>query len=256
MSEEKAATAFDYLKLFLENTSLWPLIAIGVIIWIMRKPAILQNFSKIVLPGGIEITLRELEEKIEQQKQRIEKQGEDIKVLETDLVLERHNLQTLIESFDANAPLSELDEIRPKIKSLAGQVESNDDLAKLLTKGASPEQLYTAAVILRESRPIELFGPLVDCLERLAQSPTLEGIRLNTVWTLTSALHRMLIASIRDKIGPPLTEEVLRRTQAVLGLLERNSRVQFDNPLNPNRGVRGPIKNALNWVEKGLNAPS
>ena len=245
MNAEASGTTFDYIKLIVENVSLWPILGVAVVWWAMRHPDILQRVHEIVLPGGTRIVLKRLEEKVE-------RQAEDIKILETELALERDNLQKLSESFEAGAPLLDLGSVREKIKSISGQIKNKSELKRYLTKDASPEEIYIAAVILRESRPIELLEPLLDCLDRLAGSETLAGIRLNTVWTLTSALHRILIASIRDKVGLPLTEAQLRRTQEVLNKLERNSRVQLDSPLNPEHGVRGPINNALKWVEKGL----
>ncbi|WP_377296309.1 hypothetical protein [Rhizobium sp. SGZ-381] len=235
---------FEYIKLFVEN--LWSILAVFLVAFIILRPDMLRYVSKITLPGGVGIELQKLRDELE-------KQGQDIKVLETELSLERHNLQTVIESFDSSSPMSELIKVRKKLKSHAGQITDSSQLKSFLSKEASPEELYSAAVILRETRPVELIEPLIDCLQRLANSSTLDGIRLNTVWTLTSALHRMLIANIRDKAGVALSEQQLRRARDVLKKLERNAKVQFDNPMNPDRGVRGPIKNALSWIEKGLD---
>lgn len=76
-------------------------------------------------------------------------------------------------------------------------------------------------------------------------------MRLHTVWTLTSALHRTLIADHKHG-AQRLTSEQLERARAVLAQLAANPRVLSDRVDAPMQGVRGPAKWANDWIEKAL----
>ncbi|MEX0369374.1 MAG: hypothetical protein AB3N09_01995, partial [Tateyamaria sp.] len=96
------------------------------------------------------------------------------------------------------------------------------------------------------------FSKIVETLDRLARDPDLTGVRLYTVWTLTSALHKTLIADIKHSGAPVLTVEQLKSAQAMLQRLIKNPRVLMDRPEAPLEGVRGPAKWANDWIERRL----
>ena len=133
---------------------------------------------------------------------------------------------------------------------------SLDDLA-LVRRGfvqdASASELYAAAEIARARRDPALYDDLVTCLNRLADDVNLGGIRLHTVWTLTSALHRTLVADQKHG-SKTLTPEQLIAGRKMLARLVENPRVLADKPDTPLKGVRGPAKWAGDWIEKALNA--
>ena len=121
-----------------------------------------------------------------------------------------------------------------------------------LAEGASAEEIYTAPEIARTRREARLFDDIVSCLERLAKADDLQGIRLYTVWTLTSALHRTLIADIKHNETPTLSRAQLEAARAMLKVLENNPRVLGDRPDAPMKGVRSPAEWAKDWIDKGL----
>lgn len=224
------------IKILVEN--IWQFAGLIIIIWIIFNPEILNKISKIKF-GDLELELRELKN--------------DVASLENELERERSVFMDLLEGFDPKAPVKDLAKTREVLKAHARTMDNPEELKGFLTKDASAEQLFAAAVAMRERRPVGLFSELLDCLDRLAESKNLDGIRLNTVWTLTSALHRMLISSVRDGVKPTVPEAELKRAQEVLDKLYINPRVQHDRSDNPDKGVRGPIRFAKAWIDKGLN---
>ena len=232
----------DLLKTLIENVSLWEITLLLCVLWVGKNPQYLKMIGTIKV-GDLEIKMREMEKELANRKDQIEE-------LEQEIENDRRLFGTLLDGFDANASLDELAKTRDLIKANAQTITDLDELAEYLQAGASAEALYAAAVTLRERRPTQLFTPLIDCLDRLAGDDELQGIRLNTVWTLASAAHRMLIAAIRDKVQPAIDTAELRRAKRVLKHLEQNPRVQGDRPESPERGVRGPIKYALSWIDK------
>lgn len=240
-------STYDWIKLVVENLSLWPLLAIVVLVWLSRQKEMLQRLTKVSF-GGFEFQLEALKEAVAESKL-------EIKALENELERERSIFNEALKGFDPNAPVSDLSETREIIRANARALENLEILEEMLAPGASAEHIFAAATTLRERRPTQYFSALVDCLDRLANSPTLGGIRLNTVWTLTSALHRILIAAIRDNIKPPISTADLEKAEKMLSKLEYNPRVLLDRPDDPDKGVRGPIRLSRKWIQKGL-APS
>ncbi len=238
---------YHFLKLFLEN--LWPIVGLTVVLLVWIKRAALSHelpkyVSKLKI-GQLEMEFREVIEKLEETKTQVA-------VLENDLEQERARFLDLAADFDPHAPVADLAAVRQAIKS---QANALDDLAPVydsLKPGASANQLYTAAEIIRARRDPQFFDPLVDCLDRLAGDEDLQGVRLHTVWTLTSALHKILIAEFSHKSTSSLTAKQLRAAQAMLDKLIVNPRVILDRPDDPEKGVRGPVKWSVNWIEKGL----
>lgn len=234
----------ELLKLLIENIDLWEVVLLLVVIWLARHPEHFRLIQSIKV-GDLEIKLQQLEAEVSSSK-------EEIRELEQELENNRRLFGDLLEGFDAHSPLPELARTRELLRANARTISDIQGLASFLKPGASAEGLYAAAVTLRERRPTELFGTVIECLDRLAQHDDLEGIRLNTVWTLASAVHLMLIAAIRDGAKPQIQPASLLAAQHTLKRLEQNPRVQSDRPDMPEKGIRGPIKHAYSWIEKGL----
>ncbi|OCI99577.1 hypothetical protein A6U85_31490 [Agrobacterium sp. 13-626] len=111
--------------------------------------------------------------------------------------------------------------------------------AKILKGEGSLDELYGAAEFVQERLPLELFPALLDCRGGLSKDPQLGGARLNTVWMLTSAVHKMLIASVRYGAIPSVSREDLTRAASVLVGLGRNKGVLDDRPVKPEKGISG-----------------
>lgn len=234
----------DIFVKILENTSLWEITALIIIIYFLFQPELLKNITRLKI-GDFEVELNTLKEEV--------KKGSDkIIELESELKNDRKLLEKLCDSFDPDAPVADLVEASKSIKAQARNLSEIDSLKEDLSLDSSSEQLYVAAVSIRETRPVRLLPDLISLLGEIADSQNLGGYRFNTIWTLTSALHRILISSVRDGVEPVPTKELLLQAKKVLIQLEMNPKVQEDRPDEPKKGIRGPIKDSLNWVEKGL----
>lgn len=241
---------FAYLKLVLENVTLWQILALGLVVTLFRRPQILtslpQHISKLRV-GEVEFELRELREELAETRSHVA-------VIENDLEREEQaRFDDLLERFDAHAPVAELETARASLKAAAPSMEDLTPVVEGL-ESRDAKALYAAAEIARARRDTKLFDPLVARLDALAREPDLGGIRLHTVWTMTSAVHRTLIADIRDRREPTLTAAQFSRARAMLDRLVVNPRVLADRPDNPMKGVRGPAKWAGDWIAKGLAA--
>lgn len=244
MTDVDTTTTFDYVSLFVENVAVWELMVLAVLVWLVFKPEFLNRVTRIKL-GDLELDVKNL-------KSEIEENRNELRILEDDIEYERRTVDELLQGFDVNAPVTELGRTRELLRAEARNLSDFDEVKQFLSESASPEQLFAAAVNLRERRPTSMLSDLLDCLDRLAAQPELGGIRLNTVWTLTSALHRILIAGIRDGVQPSFDPAELRRAESVLDRLDKNPRVQADRSDAPDKGVRGPIRFAQNWARRGL----
>ncbi|RKR00348.1 KAP family P-loop NTPase fold protein [Maricaulis maris] len=129
-----------------------------------------------------------------------------------------------------------------------------DDLRHALAAGASNAELFDAATILRRDRPAELVPDIVQSLDRIARHEKLGGYRMGTVVTLTSALHRILIAIVRDSVSPAPSRTRAEQALAMLDRLEAHPRIRGDRPEEKDGGVRGPLRHARKWLEQGLEA--
>lgn len=237
---------YQYLKLILENVSVWQVLVLALVIALFRRPERLEKIPKYISRfkvGDLEVELREIKEELKQTKEQVE-------VLENDL--ENSRFESVLGTFDAHGPVAELDATRRALKDVAASIEDLAPVRAGLGEGASADQLYAAAEVARTRRDPALFDDLVACLERLAPDPDLGGVRLHTVWTLTSALHKTLISDIRPGTAPRITPAQLERAQEMLKLLNSNPRVRADRPDDPMKGVRGPTKWAGDWIRKGL----
>lgn len=234
----------EYIELILKNTSLWEVMAFIVMLYFLFQPSLLKQITRLKV-GDLEIELNAL-------KEQVARGEEHINELEAELENERRLFEDLVDNFDPNAPLKDLAEARKAIKTNAKNLEEIESLSKYLSKNAKPEDLYVAAVSIRERRPTTLIPGLISFLDELAAERNLCNYRLNTVWTLTSALHLSLLSAIRDGVPPLPNSETLLKAEKMLDALENNPRVQLDRPDNPMKGIRGPIKHCRSWVLKGI----
>lgn len=235
---------FQYTKLVLENVSLWALIALGLIIWIMRNPDRLAAIPKYISSakfGEFEVQLREIQQKLDETEAHV-----------AELEEENTRLSALYSAFDVHAPVSELERTRQELKALAGNLPDPALILDGLRAGASPADVYAAAEMLRTNRDLALFDPLVDCIDRIAADPKLENLRYHTVWTLASAAHRMVLAAVKHSAAPKLSARQLQDARQAMQKLHDNPHVQLDKPGNPKGGIRGPASFALDWIDKGL----
>lgn len=244
MSGEGGA-ALAWATLFAEHLA-WPALVAAVLVWLSRQTALLDRLTQLSF-GGLELQLAELEKKVEAGQAQIS-------ALENELERERKLFEEVLEGFDPHAPVEQLAAVRERLKANARQLRDMSVLGEFLGPQATAEQLYAAAATLRETRATEWFEPLVACLDRLARDGDLGGVRLNTVWTLTSALHWMLIAAVRDGVGARPSDAALRRAREMLDRLEANPRAQADRPDAPDAGVRGPLRHARSWIDRALGA--
>lgn len=226
----------------IENSSLWEFIMVFVVLYIFLKPGLLERITKLKL-GDLEVELGEL-------KKQVAKGTEKIEDLESELENEKRQFEELINSFDASDTLDNLTSVRQAIRAQAANLEDLSTLKAMLTKDASPEQLYAAAVSVRERRPVTLFMDTINLLGQLADDKDLHGFRLNTVWMLTSAVHKMLISMVKDGVKPMATQTQLQQAVSVLNRLNVHPRVLTDRPDKPMKGIRGPVKYSLDWIEK------
>lgn len=239
---------FELLRLVLENVHLWEITLLIVVILVGRHPEHLRLVQSIKV-GDMEIKLKQLEQQLSTGQAVMQEQ---IQELEQELEGDKRLFGDLIQGFDVNSPLQELAKTKDLLKANARTLSDFEGLGNYLEQDASAEELFAAAVTLRERRPTQLFDKLIQCLNRLASNENLLGIRLNTVWTLTSAVHLMLISAIRDGAQPSISPSSLQEAKRVLSKLEQHPRVQADRPDRPEKGIRGPIKHAFAWIEKGL----
>ena len=165
----------------LESSSLWEFIASFILVYIFVNPEIRKSITKLKF-GSFELELKSLREEIE-------KGNDKIAELESDIESDRRFFEDVLDGFDPNAPVNELSDARRSIQAEARNLTEIESLRQYLNINSTPEQLYVTAVALRERRPVSLLHDLVDLLDILSEDPGLGGFRLNTVWTLTSALH-------------------------------------------------------------------
>lgn len=240
---------YQYLKLVLENVSVWPFLIVAAVWWLARHPSLFEKLPDYISRlkiGSVEVELREVKAKLAETQQQVSE-------LENEIELEKSRYDELLAGFDPHAPLGDLAKTREALRAMAPAMDDLTPVRHGLSPDAKPEEVYAAAEIIRTRRDIALFDDLVACLDRLAADANLRGIRLHTVWTLTSALHRTLIANIKHG-APRLSREQLMRAEAMLERLMQNPRVLADRPDDPLKGVRGPAKWAGDWIQKGLVA--
>ncbi|PZU90314.1 MAG: hypothetical protein DI528_00250 [Shinella sp.] len=237
-------TTYDCVKLFADTLISWPLVALVVLIFLYKRPDFLQRISKITV-GNLVLELNQI-------KQELAESRSEIRSLENELELSRQNYADILNGIDGQAPVPKLKAARDAIKSAARGISDFKTIEAFLGEKATAEEIFFAAVALRDRRPLQMFDPLVSCLERLGSDPGLAGVRLNTVWTLTSALHFMVISSVRDNAKPQISREGLLRAKKALERLSRNPLVLGDRQDEPDKGIRGPLRHALQWIEQGL----
>jgi|GEM_PF-1573472 hypothetical protein len=235
---------FQYLKLFTEYVPLWVLLLGGVVIWLIRHPEKLDALTRNVESakiGEFEIKLRKVEEKLETTQAQVE-----------ELEAENTRLSSLYNEFDADAGANVLQVVRQQVHHWARELDNLSPVREGLKPGATPEEIFVAAEMLRERRDTGSFDALIDCIARIAADPKLEGLRFKTVWSLASAVHKTVLSDVTHNTPPRLTVDQLKRARHVMESLMQNAHVQQDRPDAPEAGIRGPAQFALNWIEKGL----
>ncbi|WP_169545343.1 hypothetical protein [Sneathiella aquimaris] len=241
---EQPGTMFDYFKVIVENFSIWPLLAIAALIWIGRHPEFLERLSRFKL-GGLEVELEKLQNEVRESR-------EEIAVLENELSQQEKRVRAILNNFDEHVPVPELEETRQALKAEARNLDDMDVVKHWLRDGATSAEIYAAAVALRERPMPSLFPDTINCLKRLAEDDNLLGVRLHFVWTLTSAVHKILITDMKHSAESSISKKHLNDAKEILLVLEKNPRVQEDRPDAPKAGIRGPLGHALTWIEKGL----
>lgn len=222
--------------------SMWEIVTLIIVIYLMFRPDILNRITKFKI-GDFEMELSEIKREIKEGKEKISE-------LEEEIESEKRQFQELLNKFDADAPLSDLSSIRQTLKSQSRNISDIEVYRKLLTINSTPEELYGVAVSVREKRPVELFPNVVSLLDDLAEDDNLGGFRLNTIWTLTSSIHKILISCVRDGLEPFPAAETLDKAESTLKKLEKHPKVVADRPDNPMKGIRGPIKHSMTWIQK------
>jgi hypothetical protein len=229
----------------LGNTSPWEILLFLVVIYLFSKPNFRNRITKIKF-GEFELELEAL-------RNEVQKGTEKIAELEDEVESDKRLFEDILDSFDPNSSVRDLASARQAIKAEARNLSELESLRKFLVLESSAEELFVAAVTIREKRPVALLPDLIAFLEQISSTNDLGGYRLNTIWTLISALHRTLIACIRDGVEPTPSKETFEKAKRMLVNLDGNVKVQNDRPDNPMKGIRGPAKHALNWVNQGLN---
>ena len=218
-------------------------VALLIVIYLIFRPDLINRISRFKV-GDFEVELREL-------KREIEEGNEKIIELQDDIENEKRQFNELLNKIDANVPLNELAVVRQSIKSQSRNISDIDIFRQYLKPSSKQEELYATAVSIREKRPVQLLPDIISLLDNLADDKKLRGFRLNTIWTLTSSIHRILISCIRDGVKPFPNIDILNNAELSLKKLEEHPKVIADRPDDPMRGIRGPIKHSLGWIQKG-----
>ena len=236
---------FKYVELILGYMPIWAVILIGFIVYLVRNPNVIKSIPDLVSKakiGDFEIELREVKTELAQTKAQV-----------VDLKEENKSLRSLFTSFDADASVSDLGAVRQELKDAAGSIDDISIVYSGLAQDADKEEVYASAVILRKRRDIAAFDELVSAIDRIGSHKRLEGLRFLTVWTLASALHKTTISAVRDQPIPKVSEEQLTEASKAIQRLADNPHVQNDRPDDPDKGIRGPCRHALTWIDKGLS---
>lgn len=240
---------FQYLKLITNYIPFWLVLLIILAAWLLRNPEVAKSVPKYLSTakiGDFELEFREVKQEIKAARQQVEELQNEIELQGEARVRE------ILDGFDAHAPVSDLSSTRQAIQAAASSLENLDFVRKGLAQIEDVQALFAAAEIARTRRDIGLFDDMVACLDRLSKADDLHGVRFQTVWTLTSALHKTLIAELKHSKSTRLTSEQLEFANVVLDRLLVNPKVLEDRPDNPSKGIRGPAKWAKSWVEKAL----
>lgn len=235
---------YRYLKLFMDYFSIWSLMFLGLIVWLIRNPErlkIIPYYISSARVGNFEVQLRQIEQKLTETEEHL-----------SEIEEENSRLNTLYDEFDIHAPAHTLERTRQSLKALAGNLDNIAPVLEGLEPGADPADVYAAAVILRARRDLSAFDALLDGLDRIGSDDKLEGLRYQTVWTLASAVHRTILAAVKHTDTPKLSLDQLERARGVMKKLHDNPHVQHDCPERPNQGIRGPASYAMNWIDKGF----
>ncbi|WP_156907436.1 hypothetical protein [Thalassobaculum salexigens] len=236
---------YDYIKLIVETIVSWQVLALLVLYYLSRNPKLIERIVSLDV-GGFKVELREIKEELEANRQEVEE-------LSAEIANEREIFTETLANVNEHASMRELTEVRERLRAQAQTLDDPEYIRSLLTGQDRPADVYGAGIAIRANPRPEFLRPAIDCLDRLSQSDNLKSVRLNFVWTLTKAVHQILVTDLKHSPKPRLAREDLEHAQAVLDRLAKNPRVLRDRPENPSKGVRGPIKWSLQWISRGLN---
>lgn len=237
---------YQYLKLAADWLPSWLILLVLLGAWLARRPQILLKLREHISGaklGQFEIQLREVEQKLQETEAQVK-----------GLTASNTRLRQVLDTMNINAPAAELKRARQVIKAIAGGLQDLEPVRAGLKPEAPPVAVYVSAEVLRSLRIVEMFDELVGAVGRIASSADLEGLRLKTIWTLASAVHRTLVGAVKHDGAPQLTVQQLRSAEQVMETLIAHPKVQQDRPDDPGKGIRGPSRHALNWIRKGLEA--
>ncbi|RYD58519.1 MAG: hypothetical protein EOP60_03035 [Sphingomonadales bacterium] len=231
---------FQWTKMILDH--LWLLVPLILLVYIICRPSVLRYISRVKF-GDFELELASLKEELKETKQQ--------------LVESHSQVRDLIAKLDTNAPWKELRRAARPLKAQAGYL-AGDSLTEALSglePGATPAALHAAAVIARKRSDPAVLGQLVACLDRLSAADDLQGVRLNTVWQLASAVHLTLVGIYKNGTTPIPDLSLLERARSVIERLIGHPRVIEDQPNDSKKGIQGPAAKALRWIGTALAAP-
>jgi hypothetical protein len=233
--------AFKWVELILDH--LWLLFPFAALIYLWRHPEILRSVTRLRI-GDFEVQLEHIQKELQATKEATQQLAES-----------NSNIARLIEGLDINAPVAELREASRALKAQASHLDGAELEQGLagLKPGADPAALHASAVVARKRTDPASLPQLMDRLDSIASSPTLDGIRLNTVWMLASAAHLTLVAIYKHQAEPQPDRALLERARTVFDKLIANPMVQGDRPDDPSKGVRGPAEKALRYITTALS---
>jgi len=234
---------FQWTKLVLDHA--WLLFLVAAVIYLLFNPGILRSITRLRI-GDFEVQLQEIQKGLAETRETTRQ-----------LAASSAQIEARIKQLDMNSPAAQLRKEAGPIKGIASHLSGTELEQGLagLGPGSGPQALHAAALIARERRDPATLPQLVDCLERIAASPNLMRVRLNTIWYLASATHRTLVAIYKNGAEPVPDLALLQRAEGVLQRLVAHPRIQADRPDDPGKGVRGPAGHALTWIARGMERP-
>jgi len=194
------------------------------------------TFSEVKI-GDVSLKFQQLEERVAVAESKAESAQQELDAL----AVARDELDTPLQTFDANASAESLDALASRLRPIAATLENAADYARDLVPGAAEEKVFGAAIVAR-SQPKAHFGaPLTAQLDYLAADKALRGFRLKTVYRLVMALETVVRTDNRLS-RRKLTAEVRGPMSEALRALAGNPRCQEDDRVNGDRGIGDRIR--------------
>lgn len=221
-----------YLRLLVS----WPVLASVCIVYLVRNPKLIERIVSVDV-AGVKVQLSELQTRITEQDQKIENLDQDLS--------EAKALLDLAEGASGR-PVLDLQQTRADVRQGAAALQNVDFVTQVLTQAATPDQIYTAAQVIRARPEPKLFVPVVSCLSRLSSDANLQDVRPHFVYQLVQALHRLLVNDQDHSARPLLSREDLVNARLALQKLWDNPRVVADEEKHPGKSIRRPTGWCLN----------